>query len=333
MPGMPTISAIVCTYNRCRILADALQSLAEQSLDTRQYEVLVVDNASTDDTARVVFECQQRFTDCRIRLIREDAAGLSNARNRGFREARGRYVAYLDDDALAAPEWLAAGLDTFEAAEPQPLAVVGPVFPRYPDGKPNWFNDRFETYDLGPQRLPLGPRQTFMGGNAMYRRSVLDELGGFDPQLGMNGNRLWLGEEVELLMRMRATYGEDCPVYYDPRVSILHAVGRDKLNAGYILRRRFLNGQCVYWMKTDNGWNGRVSHAAGGLAWIGWLSFSAALHTWRYRSWRSWVTERGAPIMSHLGQLLANVRGGRQSGRPGSSAPQANHSNPINRAA
>lgn len=305
MSEMPKISAIICTHNRSEVLAEAVQSLTEQTLDSRQYEVLVVDNASTDDTARVVGECQRRFAGCRIRLVREDTPGLSIARNTGFRESLGRHVAYLDDDAVAAPDWLKAGLEGFETAGPKPLAVVGPVYPRYPDGKPDWFNDRFETFDLGADPIQLTARQSFMGGNAMFRKSVLADLGGFDPNMGLKGKRLWLGEEVELLLRMRQAFGSDCCIRYDPRVSILHAIGRHKLSVRYVLRRRFLNGRCKYLMQIRNGHAGRMRQLARSAAWAGWLSLSAAGHAVCYRSFRSWVTERGAPVAVHLGQLAA----------------------------
>lgn len=309
MNNQPQISALICTYNRCHLLAETIASLTAQSLDPARYEIVVVDNASTDGTAAVVAECQRRFASHDIRLIHEESPGLSHARNAGFRAARGRYVAYLDDDALAVKDWLAAGVETFETGAAKPIAVVGPVFPRYPEGKPDWFNDRFERFDLGREPIYLNEQQSFMGGNSMFERAALERLGGFDPQLGMTGKRLWLGEEVDLLLRMRKQFGADCVVYYNPRVAILHAVGRQKLTAGYILRRRFLNGQCRYLMESQRGGPMRVRRGIASLAWIGWLAASAMLHAWRYRSFWSWTTERGAPIMVHAGMLAANLRG------------------------
>jgi glycosyltransferase involved in cell wall biosynthesis len=308
MTTSPQISAVICTYNRCHLLADTIESLIAQSLDPALYEIVIVDNASTDDTAAVVTECQQKFAAHNIRLIHEETPGLSHARNTGFHAARGRYVAYLDDDALAATQWLEAGIDSFESTcDPCPVAVVGPVFPRYPDGKPHWFNDQFETYDLGIASFRLSDRQSFMGGNSMFEKSVLEELGGFDPRLGMTGDRLWLGEEVELLMRMRKRLGSDCAVVYDPRVKILHAISRDKLKAGYVLKRRFLNGQCRFLMELQIGNSNRIRCALTSLAWIAWLSVRACVSIVRHRHLCSWVTERGAPVMVHAGMLIANL--------------------------
>ncbi len=309
MNKQPSISAVICTYNRCHLLSETIASLTAQSLDPARYEIVVVDNASTDETAQVVGECQRKFASHVIRLVREDKPGLSHARNAGFRAARGRYIAYLDDDASAARNWLAAGVETFETASPRPVAVVGPVFPRYPEGKPDWFNDRCEMFDLGSEPIRLNERQSFMGGNSMFERAVLERLGGFDPKLGMTGDRLWLGEEIDLLLRMRKQLGADCVIRYDPRVAILHAVGRQKLKAGYILRRRFLNGQSRYFMEAERGGLKRIRRAVASLAWIGWLTASAVLCAWRYRNFWSWLTERGAPIMVHAGMLAANLRG------------------------
>ncbi|MFP6657008.1 MAG: glycosyltransferase family 2 protein [Pirellulales bacterium] len=302
------ISAVICTYNRCHLLEETIESLVAQSLDPTNYDIIVVDNASTDDTAQVVTNCQRKFSGHDIRLIRENTLGLSHARNAGFLAAGGRYVAYLDDDALATRRWLESGLESFASAStPHPVAVVGPVFPRYPEGKPRWFNDRFETFNLGDSSFRLNERQSFMGGNSMFERSVLENLGGFDPQLGMNGDRLWLGEEVELLMRMRQQLGSKCCVVYDPRVKILHAIPRKKLKTSYVLQRRFLNGRCRYAMAVKRGALQRPRLALVSLAWIIWLCMSAGMHIFRYRSFRSWVTEKGAPIMVHAGMLSANL--------------------------
>src|ERR1043165_1662610 len=91
------ISVILCTYNRSRLLSDAVSSLASQSLDNSKYEIVIVDNASTDSTSRTLEDLQSRFQQPVIVCVREARQGLDYARNTGLHHARGKYVAYFDD--------------------------------------------------------------------------------------------------------------------------------------------------------------------------------------------------------------------------------------------
>src|SRR5688500_4978258 len=105
--SVPLISVVVCTYNRAGMLADALASLAAQQMDGRfEYEVLVVDNASTDETPAIIANAAQA-ADGLIRGVREPMQGIVPARNCGLREARGQWIAFFNDDQIAELNWLA----------------------------------------------------------------------------------------------------------------------------------------------------------------------------------------------------------------------------------
>src|SRR5713226_9622239 len=119
----PLISVVICTRNRAQLLERALASVADQEFARTDYEILVVDNGSTDRTQEVV----KQFPDARY--LYEGEAGLCIARNAGWREAKGRYVAFFDDDATALPGWLAAIRDGFASASPLVGIVGGPVRP------------------------------------------------------------------------------------------------------------------------------------------------------------------------------------------------------------
>ncbi|MEE8471432.1 MAG: glycosyltransferase family A protein [Dehalococcoidia bacterium] len=94
------VSAIICTHNRSDYLRQAIQSLADQTLPTEQYEVIVVDNGSTDNT-RAVVEGFDHIAN--LRYVYEPILGLSQARNTGWQNARGEYIAFMDDDAIGYP--------------------------------------------------------------------------------------------------------------------------------------------------------------------------------------------------------------------------------------
>src|SRR5712671_6825521 len=103
---MSRISVIIATHNRADLLAIALKSLARQTIPPAEYEVIVVDNASSDQTPAVVRQMSPAMP--QVRYVFEERLGLSWARNAGLEAARAPYVAYLDDDAKAEPEWLEA---------------------------------------------------------------------------------------------------------------------------------------------------------------------------------------------------------------------------------
>lgn len=240
----PLISVVVCTYNRAALLAQALETLGAQSLDPALYEILVIDNNSTDDTRATV----ERFAP-RARHVLETAQGLSHARNRGWREARGTYVAYTDDDCKLLPGWLATARRVIE--QRAPAAFGGPYFAFYMTPKPAWFKDSYASHDQGDEARALGPGEYLDGGNVFVRRDVLDALGGFDPGLGMAGKRVAYGEETDLINRLRAA-DPDALVWYDPALYVLHLVKPQFMSLRWLVRQRFAGGRDWY----------RLSHGA-----------------------------------------------------------------------
>jgi len=102
----PFISVVVCTHNRATLLGQALESLVGQTLNAARYEIIVVNNCSTDDTPGIVERFKGSRTIPLLRSVDEPALGLGHARNRGWQVAQGEYVAFMDDDARADSHWL-----------------------------------------------------------------------------------------------------------------------------------------------------------------------------------------------------------------------------------
>ena len=128
-------SVVVCTRNRAPLLEKTLESLATQTLDHSHFEVLIVDNASTDSTSDVAarWQAARRFT---CRYVLEERVGLNHARNRGVREARGRVIAFIDDDARAEEEWLDRLLRALE--EERVCGVGGRIKLDWQSPQPRW---------------------------------------------------------------------------------------------------------------------------------------------------------------------------------------------------
>ncbi len=239
------ISVIVCTYNRSESLARTLQSLRGQAVPSGlSWEVVVVDNNSTDETRAVVSACSSdpAFP---VRYCREERQGLSHARNRGIAEARGRYLAFTDDDVLAPPEWVAAVFDALERGGWD--GIGGRVFLRSERAMPKWLKRELWGFlaclDYGDQTLVLAdPGKPFFGANMAFRRDIFDRIGGFDPELGRKGKSLVGGEETDVFYRMLKA---GMQILYEPRAFVNHVVDSRRLRKRYFRGLHYSSG----WME------------------------------------------------------------------------------------
>jgi glucosyl-dolichyl phosphate glucuronosyltransferase len=234
------ISAIICTYNRANYLRKAIQSLSEQSLATDCYEILVVDNRSTDNTKQIVKEEFAHISN--LRYLYEPIQGLSQARNSGWQNALGKYVAYLDDDAIASPHWLAKIIEVFETITPQPGAVGGRVNPIWEAPQPSWLDDNYLPYltiiNWTEVATVLENKNHYIAGaNMAFPRSILASVGGFQVDLGRKGNNLLSNEELFLTNKIKIN-GHS--IYYHPEIVVEHHVARSRLNQKWFSKR-------VYW--------------------------------------------------------------------------------------
>lgn len=248
----PLISAIVCTHNRSDVLPSCLQSLVGQNLPPEQYEIIVVDNGSTDTTRAI---CDGYCKRENFRYVFEAIPGLSQARNRGWQEARGDFIGYIDDDAVAEPQWLAKALECFSLPL-SPDWVGGSVTLVFEEGPPSWLTPYYYHalgwVDWGKKARTLDPASEWLVGcNSLFRRSILEKLGGFDTRLGRKKKQLLSGEEVQLHHRMRAAGAK---FYYHPKVHVHHQVAKKRVLPGYFYRRYYWGGVTDYLLaKTLSG--------------------------------------------------------------------------------
>ena len=160
----PRVAVVVPTYNRASILAQCLRSLETQTLDIGSYEVIVVDDGSVDNTAKVCRSIAETTT-MRLIYVRGSHNGPAAARNLGIAEAHGEIVAFIDDDCAASKDWLQQLSTPFN--DPEVVGVEGKVV-RHPDCTP--FTHFVENLNGG----------LFLTANMAYRRETLKALGGFD---------------------------------------------------------------------------------------------------------------------------------------------------------
>lgn len=237
----PQISAIICTHNRDMYLGAAIDSLLAQDF-AADFEVVVVDNGSGDRTREVV---EQRASDPRLKYIFEPTIGLSVARNTGARIARGDILAYLDDDAVASPSWLQVLYFAYQ--DNSQLAIAGgKVTLLWPPGiqQPRWISPglagNLGAYDLGDSIIHIEqPGLTPRGLNYSIRRSFLEEIGGFDPQLGRVGKNLLSNEELQMT---EFALQRGWQVAYLPEALVAHNVAPERLQRSWFLNRGWWQG-------------------------------------------------------------------------------------------
>jgi glucosyl-dolichyl phosphate glucuronosyltransferase len=229
------ITVILCTYNRCQCLARALDSLAASILPASvEWEILVVDNNSSDQTREVVENfCLQ--DPAHLRYLFEPRQGLSYARNAGIREARGEILAFVDDDDAVEPGWLSNLTSVLHGGEW--TGAGGRIVPEWPRPIPKWLSKDLPTLSVYGQFNPRAEAGPLMrppyGGNMAYRKDAFERYGGFRVDLGRSGNNLQCREDIEFANRLLAA-GER--LWYEPRAVVRAIVPESRMEKSYALR-------------------------------------------------------------------------------------------------
>ncbi|MBY0374149.1 MAG: glycosyltransferase [Bryobacteraceae bacterium] len=270
-----TGSLIICTYNRAAKLERLFRGLAQPGVVPPDWEILVVDNNSKDDTKQVTERFQQLRPE--VRYIFEPTPGKSHALNTGIREARGELLAFTDDDVEVEADWLKACELAF--ADPEVSGIGGKVLPRWTAPAPDWLppepryrNGPLVEFDLGPKPGPLV--EAPYGANLALRRAVFEKHGLFRTDLGPRPGSEIRGEDSELYDRLRA--GGERLLYW-PQALVYHEVPLERLTKKFFLD---------WWQA--KGYTETVLDEEVGLKFF--------LRTWRSLIWWGlrWLTSQGS---------------------------------------
>lgn len=230
------VSAVICSYNRARFIIDAVESIFNQDFDKSRYEVIVVDNNSSDNTLQLLAQYQKEHPGYNFRFVTETRQGVAYNRNRCAQEAQGEIVAYLDDDSKAQDGWLKTITDFFDS-HPDVYSIGGKITPYFLTGIPDWYSKYFfglvGKFDQGPQVKQLTGQRYPCGANMAFRKKVFNEIGYFNTALGRSGTGLLANEEKDIYMRI-LQHGNK--VFYLPSVEVLHAVENNKFDKDYVRR-------------------------------------------------------------------------------------------------
>lgn len=241
---VPDVSVVLCTYNRSAGLEIVLGALERQAgLDRYRWEVLVVDNNSTDGT-RAVVESKIAAGKLALRYSFEGIQGKSRAMNRGIDETRAPIVVFTDDDVTIPERWLAALLAPFD--DPECAGVGGAVTPYWEAEIPRWASAS-EPYRMMGGIVQYSNPAAFgpvgappIGANCAYRREMFRKHGVFRLDLGHSGNLPIPGEDIEFGVRLLHA-GEK--LIFTKAAEVLHPVTRSRLTRGYFERWYFQRGR------------------------------------------------------------------------------------------
>lgn len=227
------VSVIITSHawGRYGLFKDAIRSIENQRYEPVELVLPLDGDPDMVETTELITDGGAEITyDPKI-------SGLAEARNRGAKEASGAIYAFLDDDCVASPQWVAELVSAFEEGA---IAAGGPAIPDWPNGRPRRVPEEFDwLVGGGPYYDDEREIRNTYGCNIAFRADVFDELGGFDTAHGKNDN-LAQAEETELCTRMASRFGRG--VRYKPNATVRHTVFPEQLRVSHLLKRAYHQG-------------------------------------------------------------------------------------------
>jgi len=231
------LSIIICSYNRASYISDALTSLYHQSAGLNEFEIIIVDNNSTDNTKEVYTQWRQSNTNGQFIFINETKQGASFARNSGAAIAKGQWVCFMDDDAVATPNYVENILKHIQN-KPDAVGFGGRIIPKYIPAEPKWMSYYVSSlvgnFNYAPIACAFENGKYPLESNMIVKKSVYDQIGGFNVNLPGVVGTLRIGGEGKDLFYKILSLGHT--IYYDPEICIHHVVEVKKLTSEYMYR-------------------------------------------------------------------------------------------------
>jgi glucosyl-dolichyl phosphate glucuronosyltransferase len=239
------VTVCICTRDRPGYLSDCLEGLRRQTVGDRLFNILVVDSASAGDIQAQLVRLVNDLPNAR--LLRVEQAGISVARNAGAAAVDGDYIAYIDDDAIPAPDWVERILEAIRETDPPPALIGGCILPHWEAPLPFWWPPSLrgslsiiEAEGQGEYRTAaLPPGLEPYGANMVVHVPSLRAIGGFGPHSGRIGTALLSDEEVQLAWRLQDG-GQSAR--YDSRLVVRHQIQSVRLTPAWLLSRPYWQG-------------------------------------------------------------------------------------------
>ncbi len=247
------ISVIIPTFNRSQQLDKTMKALLKIQTPASQFEIIIVDNGSTDETKNIVQKKQAENPDLSFRYFFDSTPGLLTGRHKGAQEAKGDVLTFIDDDVIVSPQWLNTIIDTM-ANRKDITFLTGPNLPQYESTPPEWleyfWNETpyggkmcawLSLLDIGNQQVEIDPSDVW-GLNFTIRKSDFIELGGFHPDNIPKQYQQFQGDgETGLAIKGKE---QNKKALYHPGVLLYHQIPTSRLTFEYFDNRAFYQGVC-----------------------------------------------------------------------------------------
>jgi glycosyltransferase involved in cell wall biosynthesis len=231
------LSIVICSYNRASYISGALDSLYHQSAGLDNFEAIIVDNNSTDNTADVFKQWRSSHANGSFTYLTEPKQGASFARNTGANSAKGQWLCFMDDDAIANEVYVENIIKHIKTT-PEAIGFGGRIIPKYIPSEPEWMSYYVSSlvgnFDYAPTACAFENGKYPLESNMIVKKDIYDSIGGFNTQLpGVVGTLRIGGEGKELFYKLLA---QGHTIYYDPAICVHHVVEVKKLTPEYMYR-------------------------------------------------------------------------------------------------
>ena len=231
------LSIVICSYNRANYISGALDSLYHQSAGLDNFEAIIVDNNSTDNTADVFKQWRSSHANGSFTYLTESKQGASFARNTGAKGAKGQWLCFMDDDAIANSNYV-ENIIMHIKTKPEAIGFGGRIIPKYIPSAPEWMSYYVSSlvgnFDYAPTACAFENGKYPLESNMIVKKDIYNSIGGFNTELpGVVGILRIGGEGKELFYKLLAL---GHTIYYDPTICVEHVVEVKKLTPEYMYR-------------------------------------------------------------------------------------------------
>lgn len=297
------LTVIICTYNRGYLLPETIPTIFQQNVSKERYQVLIVNNNSTDNTKEILDGFVNQYDN--ILIIEETTQGLGYAKNTGMNVATTEWIVYLDDDAKVPTDFVQKAINNINTTDFQ--CFGGVYLPWYKYGKPNWFLDKYASNSGKLSEFNTLNKDFIAGGIMAIKKSILIKFGGFPTNLGMSGNQIAYGEETLLQIRMRNSGIE---IGYDPNWIMYHLVNRYKLSPWWFIKSGFASGRGA-WLTYEEPVSVKkilkYIFRSIKLFLINLFKYTPKLIDKNYK-WQNWLIDILTPTVIKFGQIHSGIK-------------------------
>ena len=229
------VSVIVCTFNRVKYLPICLGKLVNQTVSFSEYEIIIIDNNSTDESGAACELFINMHKKINVQYFLELQQGHTYSRNRGIAESKGEYLAFIDDDAFVEVDYIENINKAFSNLEI--AALGGKIIPHYESGNPPVWMSKYllplvAALDMGIHKQYFRKGKFPIGANMAFRKNVFKDLGLFNIELGRRGSKgLEGGDEKDVFLKLHKSGAK---ILYDPDIKVTHIIPESRLQLTYI---------------------------------------------------------------------------------------------------